>query len=98
YGYAVGVISSRKLEKATYEDVAFRVLAAGGHPHFTSLNDFRARHRQALANLFHQLLRECMSAGLVKLGHVAIDGSKMKANASKHNAMSYERKEREHQR
>lgn len=91
YGYAVGVISSRKLEKATYEDVAFRVLAAGEQPHFTSLNEFRARHRQALANLFHQVLRECMSAGLVKLGHVAIDGTKMKANASKHKAMSHER-------
>ena len=95
YGYAVGVLSSRKLEKATYEDVAFRVLAAGEQPHFTSLNEFRARHRQALANLFHQILRECMSAGLVKLGHVAIDGSKMKANASKHKAMSYERMEQE---
>ena len=91
YGYAVGVTSSRKLEKATYQDVAFRVLAAGEHPHFTSLNEFRAKHRQALGNLFHQILRECMSAGLVKLGHVAIDGTKMKANASKHKAMSYER-------
>jgi len=95
YGYAVGVVSSRKLEKATYEDVAFRVLAAGEQPHFTSLNEFRARHRQALANLFHQILRECMSAGLVKLGHVAIDGTKMKANASKHKAMSYDRMEKE---
>jgi transposase len=95
YGYAVGVTSSRKLEKATYQDVAFRVLAAGEQPHFTSLNEFRAKHRQALGNLFHQLLRECMSAGLVKLGHVAIDGTKMKANASKHKAMSYERMEQE---
>lgn len=95
YGYAVGVVSSRKLEKATYEDVAFRVLAAGENPHFTSLSEFRATHRQALANLFHQILRECMSAGLVKLGHVAIDGTKMKANASKHKAMSYERMEKE---
>jgi len=95
YGYAVGVTSSRKLEKATYQDVAFRVLAAGEQPHFTSLNEFRAKHRQALANLFHQILRECMSAGLVKLGHVAIDGTKMKANASKHKAMSYERMEQE---
>ena len=84
YGYAVGVTSSRKIEKATYEDVGFRVLAAGEHPHFTSVNEFRATHRQALGNLFHQILQECMSAGLVKLGHVAIDGTKMKANASKH--------------
>jgi transposase len=95
YGYAVGVLSSRKLEKATYEDIAFRVLAAGEQPHFTSLNEFRAKHRQALGNLFHQILRECMSAGLVKLGHVAIDGTKMKANASKHKAMSYDRMEQQ---
>jgi transposase len=95
YGYAVGVTSSRKVARASYEDVAFRVLAAGEYPHFTSLNEFRATHRQALANLFHQVLRECMSAGLVKLGHVAIDGTKMKANASKHKAMSYERMEKE---
>lgn len=95
YGYAIGVLSSRKLEKATYDDVAFRVLSAGEHPHFTSLNEFRSKHRQALANLFHQILKECMSAGLVKLGHVAIDGTKMKANASKHKAMSYERMEKE---
>jgi transposase len=91
YGYAIGVFSSRKIARATYDDVAFRVLAAGEHPHFTTINDFRARHRQAFANFFHQVLQVCMSAGLVKLGHVAIDGTKMKANASKHKAMSYER-------
>src|SRR5215475_4380492 len=73
----------------------FGVLAAGEQPHFTSLNEFRAIHRKALANLFHQILEECMSAGLVKLGHVAIDGTKMKANASKHKAMSFERMEKE---
>jgi hypothetical protein len=91
YGYAVGVTSSRKLEKATYEDVAIRMLTAGEHPHFTTVNDFRASHREALAELFQQMLEECMSAGLVKLGHVAIDGTKMKANASKHKAMSHDR-------
>jgi transposase len=95
YGYAVGVFSSRKLEKATFEDVAFRVLAAGQHPHFTSINEFRGRHRDALGGLFGQLLGECMSAGLVKLGHVAIDGTKMKANASKHKAMSFDRMNKE---
>ena len=95
YGYAVGVTSSRKIEKATHDDVAFRVLAAGEHPHFTSINEFRSIHRQALGNLFDQVLRECMSAGLVKLGHVAIDGTKMKANASKHKAMSYDRMQKE---
>ena len=98
YGYAVGIFSSRKIEKATFDDVAFRVLAAGEHPHFTSINEFRARHRAALAKLFDQILKECMSAGLVKLGHVAIDGTKMKANASKHKAMSYERMNKEEQR
>jgi transposase len=91
YGYAIGVFSSRKIERATYDDVAFRVLAAGEHPHFTTLNEFRARHRAAFANFFHQVLAVCMSAGLVKLGHVAIDGTRMKANASKHKAMSYDR-------
>lgn len=91
YGYAVGVFSSRKIERATHEDVPFRMLAAGEHPHFTTVNQFRGRHRESLAGLFQQLLEECMSAGLVKLGHVAIDGTKMKANASKHKAMSFDR-------
>lgn len=95
YGYAVGVFSSRKIERATHEDVGFRVLAAGEHPHFTTINDFRLRHRGAFADLFQQVLEECMSAGLVKLGHVAIDGTKMKANASKHKAMSYDRMEKD---
>lgn len=95
YGYAVGVTSSRKLETATFEDVAFRVLAAGEHPHFTTINEFRATHRVALGGLFQQVLEECMSAGLVKLGHVAIDGTRMKANASKHKAMSHDRMEKE---
>lgn len=98
YGYAVGVFSSRKIERATHEDVAFRMLAAGEHPHFTTINDFRGRHREALAGLFQQLLEECMSAGLVTLGHVAIDGTKMKANASKHKAMSFERMNKDEQR
>jgi transposase len=95
YGYAIGVLSSRKIERATFDDVAFRVLAAGEHPHFTTINEFRARHRQAFANFFHQVLEVCMSAGLVKLGHVAIDGTRMKANASKHKAMSYDRMQKD---
>lgn len=98
YGYAVGVTSSRKLEKATFEDVAIRVLAAGEHPHFTTINEFRATHRAALGDLFQQVLDECMSAGLVRLGHVAIDGTKLKANASKHKAMSFARMETDEQR
>jgi len=95
YGYAVGVFSSRRIERATVEDVAFRVLAAGAQPHFTTINQFRATHRQALAELFVQVLHACQSAGLVKLGHVAIDGTKMKANASKHKAMSYDRMQKD---
>jgi len=93
YGYTVGVFSSRKIEQATHGDVAFRVLAAGDHPHFTTINSFRDDHREALAGLFQRVLELCMSAGLVKLAHVAIDGTKMKANASKHKAMSAERME-----
>ena len=91
YAYATGVFSSRAIEKATVEDVAFRFLAGNEHPHFTTVNQFRATHRKALGNLFQQVLQICMSAGLVKLGHVALDGTKMKANASKHKAMSYDR-------
>jgi transposase len=91
YAYSTGVFSSRRIERATVEDIAFRFLSAGEHPHFTTINGFRATHREALANLFVQVLQACMSAGLVKLGHVAIDGTKMKANASKHKAMSFDR-------
>ena len=91
YGYCIGRVSSRKIEKATYEDVAFRVLACNQHPDHDSIAQFRKRHLQELAGLFVQVLRLCEQAGLVKLGHVAIDGSKLRANASKHKAMSYER-------
>jgi hypothetical protein len=71
------------------------MLAADEHPHFTTINEFRLAHRASFADLFQQVLKVCMSAGLVKLGHVAIDGTKMKANASKHKAMSYERMAKE---
>lgn len=91
YGYACGVRSSRKLQRATREDVAFRILCAGNEPDFRTLSEFRRRHLEALAGLFAQVLQLCGEAGLVKLGHVAIDGTKVKANASKHKAMSYER-------
>jgi transposase len=91
YGYCIGRVSSRKIEKATYEDVAFRVLACNQHPDHDSVAEFRKRHLQELAGLFVQVLRLCEQAGLMKLGHVAIDGSKLRANASKHKAMSYER-------
>lgn len=91
YAYCTGKPSSRKIERATYEDVAYRVLAADQHPDHASIADFRQRHLAALAALFGQVLRLCQAAGLVKLGHVALDGTKVKANASKHKAMSYER-------
>ena len=91
YGYATGVYSSRKIETRTYEDVAFRYLAGDQHPDHATLAEFRKRHLTALAGLFTQALLLCAKAGLVKLGHVAIDGSKIKANASKHKAMSYKR-------
>lgn len=90
YGYCVGVFSSRKIEKASFEDVGFRVIAGGEHPHFTSINQFRQDHLKALQGLFTQVLQLCRKAGLVKLGQVAVDGTKVQANASKHKAMSYE--------
>src|SRR6202795_269544 len=93
YGYCVGVVSSRKMERATQEDVAFRYLSADTHPDHDTIAAFRKRHLEALAGLFVQALRLCQKAGLVKLGHVAIDGTKIKANASKHKAMSYDRME-----
>lgn len=98
YGYCTGVYSSRKLEQATYVDVAFRVLCANQQPHFTTINEFRRRHRNALAGLFVQILKLCQRAGLVKLGQVAVDGTKMQANASKHKAMSYSRMQAEEKR
>ncbi|MGH8704192.1 MAG: IS1182 family transposase [Burkholderiales bacterium] len=91
YGYCVGLFSSRKIARATYSDVAFRVIAGENHPHFTTVNQFRLDHHEALAGTFVQVLRLCQKAGLVKLGHVSLDGTKMQANASKHKAMSYQR-------
>jgi transposase len=95
YGYCVGVFSSRRIARALYEDVAFRVLSGGEQPHFTRISDFRMEHRQALAGLFLQVLKLCQRAGLVKLGHVSLDGTKILASASKHKAMSYERMKKE---
>jgi transposase len=91
YGYATGVYSWRKMEAKTYDDVAFRYLSADAHPDHDTLAEFRKRHLEALAGLFMQALLLCEKAGLVKLGHVSIDGTKIKANASKHKAMSYAR-------
>jgi len=93
YGCCTGTYSSRKIEAKTYDDVAFRYLAADEHPDHATVAEFRKRHLAALAGLFVQVLQLCQKAGLVKLGHVAIDGSKIQANASKHKAMSYGRME-----
>jgi transposase len=91
YGYCVGVPSSRRLEKATYEDVAARWLAADQHPHYSTIARFRQRNVPLLDGLFHQVLDLCRDAGLVKLGRVALDGTKVKASASKHRSKSYPR-------
>ena len=91
YGYAVAVTSSRKLERASYRDVAVRMLCADQHPDFRSIARFRRRHLAALADLFVQSLRLCQQAKLVGLGVLAADGTKLRANASRHKAMSYER-------
>lgn len=91
YGYCTGKPSSRKIEKATWEEVSYRVLSADQHPDHDSIAEYRRRHLLVLAGLFLQVLKLCQAAGLVKLGHVALDGTKVKANASKHKAMSYDR-------
>ena len=91
YAYCVGVPSSRKIAKRMEEDVAFRVLGANQRPDFRTIAGFRQTHLKTLAELFIQVLRLCQKAGLVKLGHVSLEGTKVKANASKHKAMSYER-------
>ena len=91
YGYATGVFSSRKLARKMREDVAFRVLAAGKFPAHRTIAEFRQRHLHEFQALFVQLVRIAGEAGVVKLGTVAVDGSKVKANASKRKAMTYER-------
>jgi transposase len=91
YSYCVGVFSSRRMQKRLVEDVAFRVLAAGHEPDFRTLSDFRKIHLKALEELFQQVLGLALEVGALKLGRVALDGSKVKANASKHKAMSYGR-------
>ena len=89
YSYARGVYSSRKIQTRTFEDVAFRYLTGDQHPDHATIAEFRKRHLEALSGLFTQALLLCSEAGLVKLGHVAIDGTRIKASASKHKAMSY---------
>ena len=91
YGYCIGVASSRRIAQRLHEDIAFRVLAANNTPDFRTISDFRKDHLAALSGLFLQVLAFCQRSGLVKLGHVALDGTKVRANASRHKAMSYRR-------
>jgi len=91
YGYCVGVFSSRRIERRLVEDIAFRVLAAGNQPNFRTISDFRKIHLVTLEGLFEQVLKIALEAGAMKVGRVAVDGTKVKANASKHKAMSYDR-------
>jgi transposase len=89
YGYATGCFSSRKIARKLHEDVAFRVLAARNFPAHRTIRDFRAFHLKELSDLFVQVVRLAREMGLVKLGTIAVDGTKVKANASRHKAMSY---------
>ena len=91
YGYCVGVYSARKIQQRLSEDVGFRVLAAGNEPDFRTISDFRKIHLATLEGLFEQVLKIVLETGAMKLGRVALDGTKVKANASKHKAMSYDR-------
>src|SRR6266436_8812838 len=98
YGYCVGVFSSRRMQKKLSEDVGFRVLAAGNEADFRTISDFRKLHLGALQGLFDQVLQIALQAGTMKLGRVVLDGSKGKANASTHKAMSYGRMQEEEKR
>src|ERR671918_279777 len=91
YAYCVGVFASRKIQRRLSEDVAFRVLAAGNAPDFRTIADFRKTHLPALRGFFEQVLHLARELGAPRVGRVALDGSKVKANASKHKAMSYGR-------
>ena len=91
YSYCIGVYSSRRIQRRLKEDIGFRVLAAGNEPDFRTISDFRKIHLEALKALFEQFLKMALEAGAMKVGRVALDGTKVKANASKHKAMSYDR-------
>lgn len=91
YAYCVGIVSSRRIERACYEDLAFRVLTGNQQPDHSRISEFRRQNLDALSGLFVQILRFCQAVGMVSLGHVALDGTKVQANASKHKAMSHER-------
>ena len=93
YSYCCGIYSSRRIAKGCRERVDFMSIVGFDAPDFRTISEFRKRHLEALSALYLQVLQLCETAGLVKLGHVALDGTKIKANASKHKAMSYERME-----
>ncbi|KYH31056.1 hypothetical protein MOMUL_27310 [Moorella mulderi DSM 14980] len=88
-GYWRGIRSSRKIERALYEDIGFRFLSANQQPNFWTIAAFRRRHHEAVGEIFQQTIQLAQKVGLVKLDHVAVDGTKIKANASKHSSMSY---------
>jgi transposase len=91
YGYCTGVFSSRRIQKRMQEDIPFKVLAAGNEPDFRTISDFRKIHLESLKNMFEQVLAMALECGSIKLGKISLDGTKLKANASKHKAMSYGR-------
>jgi transposase len=97
YGYATGVFSSRKMARKLYEDIAFRIVGAGNFPSHRTICDFRLRHLPELKELFVQVAVLARELGMVKLGTIALDGTKIKANASKHKAMSYGRMKEQEQ-
>jgi transposase len=98
YGYCTGVFSSRRIQKRLREDIPYKVLAAGNEPDFRTISDFRKIHIETLHNLFEQVLGMALECGAIRLGRVSLDGTKLKANASKHKAMSYGRmKEKQQQ-
>ena len=91
YSYCQGIYSSRRMAKGCVERLDFMAVTGLNQPDFRTISDFRKRHLKALSGLFVQVLKLCRQAGLAKLGHVALDGTKVKASASKHKSMSYER-------
>jgi transposase len=98
YGYCIGVFSSRRIQKRLREDIPFKVLSAGNEPDFRTISDFRKIHIETLQGLFEQVLSMALECGAIQLGRVSLDGTKLKANASKHKAMSYGRmKEKQEQ-
>jgi len=98
WSYSNGVFASRAIQEATYEQIPFRVVTGNQHPHFTRIAAFRADHFEAFMGLYLQVLALCQKLGMVKLGNVALDGTKMQGNASKHKAMSYDRMIKEEER